>query len=79
MNINELGALKFKVFKVIFVEAFILENIARKPQSKSTNSYFLMNINDLGAMAMCSRVERLILFFHRSASSLKNIARKLLL
>ena len=40
----------------VFVDASILYNIARESQGKSVSLYFLMNINDLGAMAVSSRV-----------------------
>ena len=50
MNINEFCRLKY----LIIVHASILQYVARKSQGKSVTSYLLMNINDLGAMAVSS-------------------------
>ena len=51
MYINEFCRLKY----LIIVHASISQNIARKSQVKSMTSYLLMNINDLGAMAVSLR------------------------
>ena len=58
ININELiGSREFLSLRyLIFIEASSLQNIARKHQGKSVTSYFLMNSNDLGAIALSSLV-----------------------
>ena len=45
---REFSSLKY----LIFIQASILSNSARKPQGKSVTSYLLMNIYELGALTV---------------------------